>query len=80
MIFGGRERIRSLELRVGELEGQKALLQDQLASAQAQHAKSLQSSDSGGKTDCRAAAPVLLPSVRIGQSLSESRAEPRSAG
>jgi chromosome segregation ATPase len=45
MIFGGRERIRNLERRVGELEGQKALLQDQLASAQGQQAQSLQSSE-----------------------------------
>jgi chromosome segregation ATPase len=72
MIFGGRERIRSLERRVGELEGQKALLQDQLASAQAQHAQSLQSSELGARQI--AELQRLFAAFRsYQQSLSESR-------
>ena len=72
MIVGGRERIRSLERRAGGLEGQKALLQDQLASAQAQHAQSLQSSERTARQI--AELQRLFAAFRsYQQSLSESR-------
>jgi predicted nucleic acid-binding Zn-ribbon protein len=72
MLFGSREKIRSLEARLGELEQQNQALRKQLASAQAARDDGLQAAEAGEKRS-KELQQLFLSFQSYRQSLAESQ-------